>query len=180
MEANHSYFSWLVENISNGPYDAGCYQLVLEKLYETEFYSIVPMDENRRKDGLSLKRKYERIVDIPFDGPYVNEDYERCSVLEMLIALSVRIEDDIMYDPEYGNRSSVWFWTMLDNLNLISYDDDNYDDFDVDRILYIFLQRLYGTNGYGGLFYSNDPNINMKDMEIWDQCSAYLNEFIFQ
>lgn len=172
------YYNWLIEHIQNAPFNPDSYQLILEKLYDTEFYSLIPMDENRRKDGLALKRKYEKILDIPFDGPYNGE--ERCSVLEMLIAFSYRIEDDIMYDPDYGDRSAFWFWDMLENLDLTSYDDDNFDEFEVDRILYIFLQRLYSPDGYGGLFYTNDPNIDMRELELWDQCGEYLNEFIFK
>lgn len=180
MEANHNYYSWLVENISHGPYDIGCYQLILERLHQVEFYPIIPMDENRRQDGLSLKRRYDKYINIPFDGPYSNTDESFCSVLEMMVAFAMRIEDDIMYDPEYGNRTSEWFWTMMENLYLTGFDDDSYDDYEVDRILHTFLQRLYGADGYGGLFYTHDVSIDMRDLELWDQCSVYLNEFVFQ
>ena len=65
------------------------------------------MDRNRALDGLALRDKY---------GYSGDPDEEPCTVLEMLIALSLRIENQFMTNYDEGDRTSMWFWIMITNI----------------------------------------------------------------
>ena len=146
------------------------YHELMYYLYSREFYwsDDIPMDRNRALDGIALREKY---------GYPEDPLYEPCSVLEMLIALSCRIENQLAHSFDEGDRTSQWFWTMLTNLGLTRLDDENFDtevaDFFVDR----FLNREYGSHGDGGgLFVVENPRQDMRDVEIWYQVNWYITE----
>lgn len=144
-------------------------------LHSTEFTFTIRLDENRAMDGIDLRRRFallqecEDIVDY-LDGP--------CSVLEMMIALSIRIEESIMDDPNIGDRTGQWFWGMIVNLGLGSMSDSRFDKRVVDDILTRFLNRDYEPNGKGGLFTVRHCRQDLRDVEIWYQMSWYLDEVL--
>lgn len=172
------YYNWLINQISSYSYDIESYQQLLQRLYEVEFYAVLERDENRISDGLHLIREYEDWCTENDSLPNIESDHDYCSVLELLIALSIRIEYELMYNINYGDRVSEWFWTMLENLGLDQMYDDNYDQFTVDSILHVYINRLYEPSGKeGNIFYSNNRGTNLKDMEIWSQMNNYFDEF---
>ena len=122
------YFEWLVDLLQDD-YLRDNYQKLLWKLFTTEFTWIVDYDSNRAKDGIYLRYLFSRDIDEDFDMDI------GCTVLEMMVALSRRCEDDIMYDPDIGDRTGYWFWTMIQNLTLDIYDDYMYDEHAVEYIL---------------------------------------------
>ena len=166
------YFCWLVGLIGDD-YISMHYQKLLWKLYQTEYTWELDYDKNRASDGLYLRQMY-----VDQGGFWMDSGLreEGCSVLEMMIALSKRVENDIMYDPDYGDRSRVWFWTMLQNLGLDSYDDYNWFESEVDRILDVFLHRRYAKNGVGGAFPIRNQTRDLRKTDLWWQMNAYLEE----
>ena len=121
-------------------------------------------DDNRAGDGLDLRRLYGVIFEEP------------CTVLELMIALSNRIEMDIMGNSNYGDRTGQWFWRMIYSLGLSSQNDINFDEGYVDYILNRFNRRQYAPNGEGGLFTVDHPRVPpMNEIEIWRQAMRYLN-----
>ena len=179
MEINSSlcdeYYYWLLDMVDDKKYPDERYSEVLNKLFETEFYDLVPNDCNRIDDGFSLREKFAEEVG---EHVYYVMDVlpEGCSVLEVMIALAMRWEDNIAWDPDMGDRTSVWFWMMMENLGLTFYDDKRYDEKEVSDILHTFLERKYCTDGRGGLFKIKDPNIDMRTLEIWYQMNYHLVE----
>lgn len=167
-----AYYSWLVGLIGDD-YVAVNYQKLLWKLYVTDYIWELDYDRSRAADGLYLRREYGRASGIAMDIAMQNR---RCSVLEMLIALARKAEYDIMHDPDYGDRSSKWFWTMLENLGLDVYDDWHFFEQEVDRILDVFLHRRYETNGMGGAFPVHAAARDLTKMDLWWQMNAYLEE----
>ena len=103
-----TYFDWLVYQISPDYHMRERYSELLFALYSTEFFWALPRDINRAKDGLDLRKQYEREVGSEIDifGP--------CTCLEMMIALAIRCENELMYDPDFGDRTDQWFWMMID------------------------------------------------------------------
>ena len=103
------YFSWLKDKVTDKHMAVvgRSYDRLFYKLYTTEFIFVVPFDENRLLDGLSLRREFSttRVI-FPC----------KCSVFEVLIALALRCEDQIMHDQKHGERSGEWFWEMLGNM----------------------------------------------------------------
>jgi hypothetical protein len=148
-------------------------------LHDIEFRYLIPRDQNRAEDGENLRYRfairqgYERsaaeIVDI-LDRP--------CSVLEMMIALAVRCEENIMDDPNVGDRTGQWFWGMIGTLGLGNMVDSRYDERLVDDIINRFLDRDYDPDGRGGLFFVPHCDWDMRDMEIWHQLCYFLDTIV--
>ena len=111
----------------------------------------------------------DEVLDI-LDGP--------CSVLEMMIALAIRCEENIMDDPNIGDRTSQWFWGMVVNLGLGSMVDCRFDKQFVDETIRIFLNRKYAPNGNGGLFTIRDCDKDLRKVEIWHQLCWYLDKIV--
>lgn len=145
------------------------YDLLIKELYVKNFYAIIERDKNRIYDGLNLREKY-----MGDDADYIEGE---CSVLEMMIALAQRI-DNIMFDPDMGDGTARWFWEMIENLGLENFPDEDFSTKAVDHIIDTFVDRKYDANGHGGLFPLEYPDsrIDQRDIEIWYQMQAYLNE----
>ena len=135
------------------------------------------MDGNRAEDGIDLRYRFGREYSYPDAMIASYLDDRPCSILEMMTALAIRCEEHIMDDPDIGNRTGQWFWSMLVNLGLGSMYDAKFDRYRVDRILERLLDREYGRNGKGGLFTVNNGR-DMRTTEIWYQMNYYLSEVI--
>ena len=109
------------------------------------------------------------------DGDARFMDDDPCSVLEMMIALAIRCEENIMDNPEVGDRTGQWFWGMIANLGLGAMYNSRFDREYVDETIARFLNRDYDPDGKGGLFRVKNCDHDMRDMEIIDQLFRYLN-----
>lgn len=167
------YFQWLCSLISLSPNEQ--FSKLTRILFNTPFYAIIEMDENRIKDGLYLR------YDFSFHTPcrYEEIDYilqdKKCSVFEMMVALCERIEDGIMSNTKYGNRTGYWFREMLKSLGLYDMRDNNFDEEFVRDCLIRFVSRCYDDDGSGGLFTIEDSPLDLRDVEIWKQMCLYLD-----
>lgn len=154
----------------------GSYHLLMDALFELPFEYSRPMDENRWVDGVQLRYRYGDEKDIPSAVIAKELDTRPCSMLELMVALSLRCEETIMTDTRYGDRTGQWFWNMVHTLGLNDFPDQKFDRYRVDRIVERFNNRQYQRNGRGGLFETSDGSIDMRSMDIWYQMHAYLNE----
>lgn len=176
-EINNLYFEWMYSLVFNAKYFKRLsYRKLLIYLNDVDFYYDIPMDANREDDGIELRYRfgYEKGYEQRDIALYL--DNRPCSVLEMMIALSVRCEEHIMSDPDMGNRTGQWFWNMLVNLGLEDMNDDEFDEDYVETVIGKFLNREYEQNGKGGLFIVNDTEKDLRKAEIWYQLCWYLNE----
>lgn len=177
-EIENQYFRWLCGIINTEDDIVYNFNRLLGKLFNTDFYYILNMDSNRETDGIDLRYRFGR------ENGY--KDYEissylddhPCSVLEMMVALSIRCENQFAYDPEYGDRTAEWFWKMIKSLGLEDQTDDYYVGAVVENILERFLSRNFKKNGQGGLFTIRNSSKNMRNIDIWYQMCAYLNEVL--
>lgn len=170
---NDAYFCWLVGLIGD-EYIERNYQKLLSKLYSTEYVWELDYDGNRAADGMFLRNIFAKEMGIVLDFGDWNE---RCSMLEMMIALARKAEDDIMYNPDYGDRTGYWFWTMIQNLGLDIYDDGYFFENEVDRILDIFMHHRYAKNGSeGGAFPVRTKTQDLRKTDLWWQMNSYLEE----
>lgn len=131
-------------------------------------------DRNRAEDGVSLRYRFAAYYNID-EMDAMNALDEPCSILEMMIALAIRCEENIMDDPHVGNRTSQWFWGMIVSLGLGSMTDIRFDRSAVDIIIGRFLEREYEPNGKGGLFTIRHCERDLRDVEIWYQLCWYLD-----
>lgn len=139
------------------------YENLMIAMHEKPFTVKVRNDENRVKDVRYLREK--------FGGP-VNADP---SCLEIFICLA-RDMEDILYDDRHGNRMDEWFWLMMENMGLTYFTNPNFDEEKVKKILDIFVERKYKTNGEGGPFPLRRPPTSMRRAELWYQMNWYVNE----
>lgn len=176
------YFEWLFRLVCGKRYSKRVsYRELLTRLFNTEFRYLILKDRNRAEDGMDLRYRFA-LSQYRYDS-YVQDNIMHiidgpCNVLEMMIALSIRCEENIMDDPTIGDRTGQWFWGMIVNLGLGSMTDDRFDSYFVDETIDRFLDRQYEPNGKGGLFTINHCDRDLRDVEIWYQLCYYLDTMI--
>ena len=171
---NDEYFEWLFDLDCRDRYSKDVsYKKLLMLLHNTKFKYFIPNDKNRADEGLYLRYRFtqvnnydEEIADY-IDGP--------CSVLEMMIALAIHCEENIMDNPDVGDRTTQWFWGMINSLGLGSMMDDRFDRKYSEMVIQRFLDREYEPNGKGGLFTIPNCKDDLRDVEIWYQLNWYLD-----
>jgi hypothetical protein len=170
------YFNWLcdVVNVSTVSYNK-----LLRLLHRTKFRWSNIRDKNRAEDGVDLRFRFRKSIDCLSRNEVLNwHDEEPCSVLEMMIALAIRAEEQIMDNPQVGNRTTQWFWGMVASLGLTGMSDDMFDLIEAKDIIERFLDREYSPDGKGGLFTIRDCEYDLRDVEIWTQLCWYLDRFV--
>lgn len=182
------YFEWLVSKVTSPvvPADESA-RAVMGALYGIRVRSL-PMidDEPRLIDGKQLRLEYEdeRGASAIALEDAANPDADLCTVLEMLVALSRRM-DDIMRDP-LDPSSSVpnWFWGMVSTMVGQSYYPCCYWSFPVNSAtVHIvsdcalrFLGRQYDGSGHNGnIFVGLHPSVDIREMDIWTQACWFMS-----
>lgn len=161
------YYDWLTQIVGG---DTN-YEWLFHVLFAKEFYYILDHDADRAADGLALRKTYSEFI-----GRQVNLKLGACTVLEMLVALAIACEDNIMHNRECGDRTPEWFWMILRNLGLDKFDDAHFNETEVYYRLDIFLERKYKSDGNGGAFPLQKCDKNQKLVPLWIQ----LNEFLLE
>jgi len=152
------------------------YSRLLGELHGIEFYSLIPNDDNRGEDGKQLREKFadergQHALSLCLTDP--------CTVLEMLIGLSFRLEFETA-QSRWEKTPDEWFWILIDNLDLTCYDDSVFLDDEMCYTLFSkvsqMLERHYESDGNGGLFPLKHPKKDQRRVELWYQMSAYVLE----
>lgn len=171
------YFEWMYHLVcGDRQYNNLSYRKLLYFLNSVTFVPMMDMDDNRRVDGIYFRYRFgfENGIDDATIQRYL--DHNDCSVLEMMIALAFRVEEQIMDNYIYGNRTGQWFWTMIASLGLGQMDDSRFDADYCQRVIDTFLSRRYSANGKGGLFTLENPRRDLREVDIWCQFMWYLSE----
>ena len=177
-ELNNRYFKWMCELVSDSRAKKLSYSKLLKTLHNIDFRYSIEMDGNRAEDGIDLRYRfgYENSLVESIVALYLDD--RPCSVLEMMIALSIRCEEQIMGDPDIGNKPGKWFWIMIDNLGLIDMDNSHYDENYIYETVNRFLERKYDKYGSGGLFKLKNHYRDIRSVEIWYQMMWYLDDIL--
>lgn len=172
------YFDWLVRRVCTVDEKAE-YSLLLMHLHDTTFVSFDEFDDNLVENSMDLRDEFLKSsrTGLKYYEIYGGFEFE-CTILELLVYLSVKIEDEIMTNDDFGERYSVWFWTMIDNLGLKFAKNSYYDEEKVCQILENFIEKRYKRNGKGGLFVINSSKIDAKELDIWSQAMSFLTKFV--
>lgn len=172
---NQRYFLWLYGSMEKGAPLNRSYRKLAYILFMKEFTWTVPNDGNRIEDGKNLRGIFREEFRVD------SQDESPCSVLEVLISMARRMED-ILYEPDEPDRTSKWFWMLIDNLGLKTFTDESYfanrRSFEraVDKVLETFIDRTYDRKGDGGLFPLKKPRKDQRDVELWYQMMEFLDE----
>lgn len=174
VDVYQPYLTWLEERVGYFNQDKE-YDLLMSFLIQHRFYWKIAMDENRAADGVRLRTIFaEEKMRPDIVSRLGGTSRESCSILEMMVALAMRCESDIMTNPDFGDRTGVWFWEMVSSLGLGGMNDAHFDKEYVEDVIFHFLERDYAPDGRGGLFTVVGSKSDMATTEIWYQMQAYL------
>lgn len=178
-ELHNQYFEWMYRLVLNERYSKHrSYRNLMRYLNDVDFRFSMPMDDNRSEDGINLRYRFG--YEESYSNPTIANllDDHPCSVLEMMIALSMRCEEQIMDNPDIGDRLGEWFWDMLTNLGLTKMDDEHFDYAICRSTVNRLLDRDYEPNGKGGLFTLRRTRRDLRSVEIWYQALWFLDEIL--
>ena len=163
------YFKWLCEQIEFPRGLEDKYHGLLERLHNYEFSWTVLGDDNRVQDAHDLRRLY---VDGPNERFYENNFKPYVSVLEIIIALSRRLEFLA------GGVAPAWAWRLIENLRLNRLQDPIQGEREGQfvEIMDALIWRTYDSDGTGGFFPLNYPTEDQTRVELWYQMNAYVSE----
>ena len=139
------------------------YSKLMTQLHDTVFIFSIPMDRNRELDGLYLRNGLWDVDDRP------------CSVLEMLVGLSQRMNGFLGWNG--NDQSGKLFWEMLRNLELDRFDDTHYSERNVSLILNRWMGRRFEPDGSGGIFPILKTDRDQREIEFWSQMNEYLMKY---
>lgn len=165
------YFEWICRAVGG----MEGHLKLLRLLHGTEFRYSIPMDGNREEDGIELRYRFGREKGYAEQKVASVLDCRPCSVLEMMAALAIRCERDIMGKPDGIDRTGEWFWGMVDSLGLGGMDDGSFDEGQAADVIERFLSRGYSRDGRGGLFTIKGCGRDLREVEIWYQMLWYLD-----
>lgn len=176
IDLRELYFQWRYDMIVEGTANHS-YVKLMRFLDTIEFTWLpaFPRDENRYVDGVDLRYRFG--YEMGFDYNQIEDEFEDvpCSVFEMMLALALRCEEDIMSSEEAGNRTYEWFWEMIDNLELGYMDDDEFNEKVAYDVVRNFLDRNYSPEGDGNIIYIERCEKDLRTIEIWFQMMLYLS-----
>lgn len=166
------YYRWLTGML---PGWEETHSRLLWALYLTPFKYVVAMDENRQGDGLALRTRYGWQRGLSPEALDILRYEHRCSVLEVMIALALRCEEEYMTHYEDENPVGQWVGPMIESLGLAGYDDQHWNPMAVEEIIERFLERDYSPDGLGSLFYIPGAEEDLRQVEIWYQMLTWIN-----
>lgn len=176
-QIKQDYFWWLCEMVrSYGPSQS--YGILMKTLHSIPFFATHERDLNRMDDGYRLRIDYENFNDVHND---LEELYEmKITVLEVLIGLANRIED-LMFDPDKGDQTVIWFWQMIGNLGFETFTDEAFAKrewytFQVEDVVKKWMERKFQRNGKGSPFPLKTAKYDQRKIELLYQMNDYLNE----
>lgn len=176
------YDNWIVSLATDWCSNFGKYGRLMEFLHSVPFYSTiqVPLDRNRGADGKDLRLRFvDSTTEYNYNHAYLYlMDYEP-TMLEVMVALAIRCEENIMRDNDVGDRSYEWFYGMLCSSGLDACYDSVFNEDVALEIVNRILERKYSRNGKGGLFTLSNPPKDLRKVEIWYQLLWYLDEVLF-
>jgi hypothetical protein len=178
---NNEYFCFLVDLVWDEPTDILVQEederhelRLLGQLHSMEFWSVTPNDDNRGMDGLELRDEF-----LNEGGGQLVLPFSQCTMLEMLIGLSHRLEFETI-QSKWEKSYVEWFWILIDNLGLDYRSNEDLSRAEyhhkIEKTVVKLLERRYGADGEGGLFPLKHPKHDQRGIEIWYQMSEYILE----
>lgn len=169
------YFKWLYKQVAEPAIQERnlTYWRVLKILFEKEFVWIddVVNDENRIGDGKALRTEFVESQGWTVSDVDSNWITLGCSMLELMVGLSRRLEFLADGTPHY------WFWVLMENIGLVRFNDQKrLPRRHIDDVLNDIIFRNYGSSGLGGFFPLQYPKEDQRDIELWAQMNEYVLE----
>lgn len=161
------YRDWLIYQVN---FKKKGYNLLIDELHNSPFEYILPRDENRMDDARSFRSSF--FYEQGLDGAFIDHPI---GILEVLVALAIRIENEYIGDPGNPHPEHI-FWEMICNLGLNKFDNSHFNSDYIYEILSIWINREFDFNGNGSIFPLRARKKDQRKEEIWGQMKAYLSE----
>lgn len=146
-------------------------------LYDTPFYYSIYLDRNRVSDALTLQKDYifEKNLDPNID--YQLHTEEEISILEVFVAMAIKVEVNMMQDEEFGDRTAAWFWMMIENLEICQRNSNFNEDY-IRWVIHRFMNREYEPDGTGSIVRLVNNGTDVREEQLWHQFCLYLSELM--
>lgn len=175
MDIYEEYFNWLVDSLNlNAGYKIQHYSL-FKALHNISYEYFNVMDENRYQDGIDLRYRFGSDTNIPYYDITECIDICECSVLEMLVALILKIDNMITYDPKDSLKAEL-FVDIAKSLGINEQINANFNQEYVNQCIFNWLHGQYEVNGQGGIITVQYPRQDMRTVDHWTQVMWYVNE----
>lgn len=167
------YLEWLYDQIKPITHTR-TYLGLCELMLHKEFIWTIPNDDNRVEDGLDLRIEFVNEIGqrrTKYAPPH-DQLVAGASFLEVLVGLSRRLEDNA------GGTAQSWAWHLVKNLNLhhkhdrLSRRSTEQIEETLDRVIW----RVYDADGMGGFFPLAFSEHDQRQVELWYQMNAYIQE----
>lgn len=162
------YLKYLINRYNLDSY-LNKYKRIFEILHNKDFEYFLDRDENRYCDGIELRDDYK----IPIKYWDLHDKFmnKKCSLFEMLLALSIRMDNEVIGDPAEEHPETL-FIEMIDNLDLLRTKSNYEIDYKINKWIY----RDFKKNGKGSPFPVKYDDRDQRYLEICDQAMSYINE----
>lgn len=148
------YLEWLSESV-------GCKKNIAAILHSVDYYYSIPMDGNRYEDGIELRYKFGESNGYSH-AECSDLDDRPCSVLEMMVAFSLRLSSSV-FDNDDSDRAAHFIFE-----NMLWYIRQN---------LRVSKIRIYDTmDGKQYWFPLKHATKNPNEIEVWYQGHEFLLE----
>lgn len=182
MKTNVSnlYLNWLFNTVKDKEgWKLTTHKKLLCRLHRTPFLVQDPNDQPRENDGIDLRWRFAwECGHVGDELIYIdNFNDERCSILEMMVSLALRADENFYKTNNDETTVAFLFWNMIKNMGLLNETDNVYDDEMVVYKLDKFNNRMYDINGDGGLFmFPHNHTEDFRNVDIWTQLCWWVNE----
>jgi len=166
-ELDDQYLGWLIHSLGAEDYSQLCF--IMQKIV---FDTSVPNDDNRAAEGKDLRRQFLEMNRF-HKSVYYMWLAPPASIFETLAALTAHAEF-MTSIPK-----NEWFMIFLSNLQLDGARDVGWTNLTARRAmraLEAFNNRRYLPDGRGGLFPIENPEYDMRTIEIWYQMCAFIQQ----
>lgn len=150
--------------------------LIFEVLHKIPFFYVLERDINRRSDGFFLRNGY-KIPNEFMDNIDILEEFDtrRPAVMEVLVALAIRVDNEIIGDPA-DPHPEEFFMKMIKNLGLDKLRRGCHKERETIKIVQRWLNREFESDGIGSPFPVRYDHRDQRRLEIWDQMNSYICE----
>lgn len=145
------------------------YSQLLSVLYSYNYLVTNSLDSNRVSKAYELRNK------LGFDDEYP------VTVFELLVSLAVECEEEIMSNPDKGDRTVSWFWLFLQNAGLTLYSDkylkqNKHDYAKIELWIATFNSRTYKRDGKDYILPIHKSRKDLRKYDLWTQLNWFINE----
>lgn len=171
MQSKNDYLTFLFKLV-----DAVCVledqnnMVPIMALFITPYKVRKANDQNRVFDALKNRDAYMNLYGIRDHKPSWIDD-DPVSVLEVFIALAVRVGEEIISSSTDRYASGELFEAMFYNMPIHNMSKDG-TFFNVES----YVNGHFEINGYGGPFPLRHINEDQRKVELWSSMSSYLTE----